>query len=103
MTSLIRYQPFRELVSLREAMDKLFEDSFITPSRLLRGLREEGMPAIDMYQTKDDVVVKSALPGIKPEDVDITITDNTVTIPKSEQAKTRQIKVKAEKSVEAKK
>ncbi len=34
MTSLIRYQPFRELVSLREAMDKLFEDSFITPSRL---------------------------------------------------------------------
>jgi len=80
MSGLIRYEPFREIMTLREAMDKLFEDSFVTPQRILKGLREEIVPAIDMYQTKNDVVVKSTLPGIKPEDVDITITGNTLTI-----------------------
>ena len=38
MNSLIRYEPFKELMSLREAMDRLFEDSFVTPS-LFRGVR----------------------------------------------------------------
>ncbi len=79
MNGLIRYEPFREIMSLREAIDKLFEDSFVTPSRLLRGF-EERIPPIDMYQTDDAVVIKSALPGVKPEEVDITITGNTLTI-----------------------
>jgi len=63
--SLIRWEPFREMMSLRQAMDRLFEDSFIRPSRLWPELRAGGLP-IDIYQTKDDVVVKAALPGVKP-------------------------------------
>jgi len=77
--SMIRWEPFREMMSLRQAMDRLFEDSFVHPSRLWPQLRGGELP-IDMYQTKDDVVVKAALPGVKPEEVDITITGDVLTI-----------------------
>ncbi|MGQ9545607.1 MAG: Hsp20/alpha crystallin family protein [Dehalococcoidia bacterium] len=75
-----RWQPFRELVSLREAMDRLFEDSFVHPSRFFGTLGEAAMPAIDAYQTPNEVVVKASLPGLKPEDVSIDITGETLTI-----------------------
>ena len=61
--SMIRWEPFRELMSLRQAMDRLFEESFVRPSPFL-GLIGEGMLPIDMYQTADQVVVKAALPGV---------------------------------------
>jgi HSP20 family protein len=78
MVNLVRWEPFREMISLRQAMDRLFEDSFVRfPHLSGDGVRE--FP-IDVYQTKKDLVVKAALPGVKPEEVDITITDDTVTI-----------------------
>ncbi len=76
--SIMCWQPFTELMSLRQAMDKLFEDSFVTPSRISFG-PSTGIP-IDMYHTANDVVVKAILPGIKPEEVDVTITGDTLTI-----------------------
>jgi HSP20 family protein len=75
-----RWQPFSELMSLRQAMDKLFEDSFVRPSRALAALGEASVPALDIYQTPNDVVVKATLPGLKPEDVTIDITGETLTI-----------------------
>ncbi len=79
MSSLIRWQPFGDLVSLRDAMDRLFEDSFVTPRNwpTLAGWNE---PSLDVYETANDVVVKAALPGFKPEDVDITLTGDVLTI-----------------------
>jgi HSP20 family protein len=65
------------MMSLREAMDRLFDDAFTRPISV-SGV--SGMPAIDMYQTKDDVVVKATLPGLNPEDVDITVTGETLTL-----------------------
>ncbi|MFQ5997197.1 MAG: Hsp20/alpha crystallin family protein [Dehalococcoidales bacterium] len=76
--SLIRWEPFSELISLRQAMDKLFEESFVTPSRAFGGFGVT-MP-VDMYQTENEVVVKTTLPGVKPGEVDITITGNTLNI-----------------------
>ena len=78
--AMIRWQPFSELVSLRQAMDRLFEDSFVTPSRILSGFGTYVAVPIDMYSTADEVVVKAALPGVKPEEVDVTITDDVLTI-----------------------
>ena len=80
MSSLVRWEPFRDLISLREAMDRLFEESFVRPEvgRLARPAI--GTLAVDMYQTDDAVVVKSAIPGIDPKDLDITITDDILTI-----------------------
>lgn len=75
-----RWQPFRELMTLREAMDRLFEDSFVHPSRFFTALREVEVPALDVYQTPNEVVVKAALPGLKPEDVSIDITGDSLTI-----------------------
>ncbi|HEY92503.1 MAG TPA: Hsp20/alpha crystallin family protein [Dehalococcoidia bacterium] len=77
---MIRCQHTHEPVSLRQAMDKLFEDSFVTPSRFLSTFSPGGTTPIDMYHTDNEVVVKAALPGVKPEEVDITITANTLTI-----------------------
>jgi HSP20 family protein len=80
MADLIRWEPFREMMTLRDAMDRLFEDSFVRPSRLLWPELGRGELPIDMYQTANDVVVKASIPGLKPDEVDISITGDTLTI-----------------------
>ncbi len=74
--SMMCWQPFPELISLRQAMEKLFEDSFAISSCVLSILGPGAATPIDMYQTADDVVVKGVLPGITPEEIDITITES---------------------------
>ena len=77
MSNLTRYNPLGEAVSLRQAMDRLFEDSFVTPWRTLAGT---AWPAIDVHETPEAVVVTAALPGLKPEEVEITVTGQTLTL-----------------------
>ena len=78
--NIVRWQPFTELMSLRQAMDKLVEDSFVTPSQLF-GVFAPGLAIpIDVYHTDNEVVVKATLPGVKPEEVDITITGDTLNV-----------------------
>ncbi len=77
MSNLTRWEPVREMMTLREAMDRLFDDAFTRP------LGQSGistMPAIDLYQTADEVVVKASLPGLKADDVQITITADVLTL-----------------------
>jgi HSP20 family protein len=76
--SIVRWEPFREAVSLRDAIDRLFEESMVRPGSFFAPALEG--PAVDMYQTKDDVIVKATIPGVKPEDVDISITGDVLTI-----------------------
>ena len=78
MSRLIRWEPFN-VITLRDAIDRLFEDSFVQPHGFVAPLSTAAL-AIDVYETKDDVVVKAALPGAKPEEVDVTITGNTLNI-----------------------
>ncbi len=77
MTSLIRWEPFRELLSMRDWMDRVFEDAF---TRIDRPLGFLGMPSVDLYQTDDDVIVKATLPGVKPEDINISVTGDVLNI-----------------------
>jgi HSP20 family protein len=77
MSNLIRWEPAREMMTLREAMDRLFDDAFTRPLSIRDGW---SAPAVDMYQTDDEVVVRAALPGIKPEDVQINITGDVLHI-----------------------
>ena len=74
------WHPFTELMSLRQAMDRLFEDSFVRPSRALDAFGEVAAPALDIYQTPSEIVVKAALPGVKPEDISVDITGETLTV-----------------------
>lgn len=77
MSNLTRWEPMHDMMSLRDAMDRLFDDAFTRPISL-SGV--SAMPAIDMYQTKDDLIVKATMPGVKAEDVDITVTGETLTL-----------------------
>jgi HSP20 family protein len=77
MSNLIRWEPAREMMSLRDAMDRLFDDAFTRPLSLRDGW---SVPAIDMYQTDDDVVVKAALPGLKADEVQINVTGEVLTL-----------------------
>ena len=81
MTNLTRWEPAREMMTLRDAMDRLFDDAFTRPFSLSReGGSNWSSPAIDMYQTGDEVVLKAALPGIKPDEVQINVTGDVLTI-----------------------
>jgi len=86
MAGLIRWDPFRrrELVSLRDAMDRMFEEGMLRPP-VPFGWGEESL-AIDMYETDDNVVVKTAIPGVKADDIDVSVTGDTLSI----RAETRQ-------------
>jgi len=80
MANITRFDPFGEMVTLRQAMDRLFEDSFVSPLTLRTYNGEASAPALDVHQTADEIVVTAALPGLKAEDVDITITGQTLSL-----------------------
>ncbi len=80
MSSMMRWDPTNEMISLRDMMDRLFEDAFVRPRGGMAMPLSAADLALDVYETKDDVVVKAALPGVKPEDVDITITGDQLSI-----------------------
>jgi HSP20 family protein len=80
MSNLTRWEPMREMVTLRDAMDRLLDDAFTRPWGLADGRRGLSLPAVDMFQTEDDVVIKLAVPGMKPEDVQISVTGDTLSI-----------------------
>jgi HSP20 family protein len=79
MSNLIRWEPAREMMTLRDAMDRLFDDAFTRPLRLNDG-GNWSMPAVDMYQTDNEIVVKAAIPGVKTDDVQINVTGEVLTI-----------------------
>jgi HSP20 family protein len=80
MTLVRRTSPLGELVSLRQAMDRLFEDSFVRPRGWGLVAETGGSLPLDVTNTPDALVVEAALPGIRPEDVEITVEDGTLTI-----------------------
>lgn len=78
--TISRWEPFRDLMTLREAMDRLFEDSFVRAGpRWTTGERRCDLP-VDAYTTDNDVVITAAIPGVDPKDVEITIEGDTLTI-----------------------
>ncbi len=74
-----RFDPLRDAVSLQEAMNSLFRESFVRPSGAIGDGGLTRLP-LDVAETDNDFVVKSSLPGIKPEDVQITVHGDTLTI-----------------------
>jgi len=80
MTIVRRASPLGELISLRHAMDRLFEDSFVRPGAWSADRSEAfGLP-LDVINDTDALVVEAALPGVKPDDVEITVEDGTLSI-----------------------
>ena len=80
MAELVRWNPAREMLSLREAVDRLFEQSFIPPDLFGFGDTAASALPLDVYETDDAVVVKAAVPGVQPEDIEVTVTGALLTI-----------------------
>ena len=80
MGNLVRWEPFRDLTDVRSAMDRMFYRGFTRPWRVVRWESAEAQPPVDLYETDDAVTVTAALPGVKAEDIDISITGTTLTI-----------------------
>ena len=78
--SMMRWDPFEDAGTLRRTMDRLFDDVFAIrrPSRELAEMAWK--PAVEMYETEDEVVVRAAMPNIDPKGVDITVTNDAITL-----------------------
>jgi HSP20 family protein len=88
MTLTRRPSPFGELMTLRQAMDRLFDDTMFRPFTGIAGTEYARLP-LDVRTTNDALLVEASLPGVKPEDVEITVENGTLTI-KAEDASERQ-------------
>ena len=79
--TLTRWSPAAEMVSLRDAMNSLFQESFVQPNgaRSDEGATNATLP-LDITEGENDFVVTASLPGIKPEDVQTTVLGDTLTI-----------------------
>jgi len=95
--ALIRWAPERELERFRREIDRLFEDFFsgVRFPSLFKRVREleefPTYPAIDMYDDKDNVVVKAEVPGLSKDDIEIQIKGRDLII-KGEKKKEEEIK-----------
>jgi HSP20 family protein len=78
---LIRWDPFREMSSLQERMNRLMSD-FRTRSPFGEEEMAQGawIPAVDIYETKESIVLNVELPGVTKEDIALEVKDSTLTI-----------------------
>jgi HSP20 family protein len=78
--TIVRYDPFRDLRTLQEEVNRLFS------TNLTRAFGDEGIgrgawaPSVDIYENKDQIVLEAELPGMKQEDFDLSIENNVITI-----------------------
>ncbi|HWQ13309.1 MAG TPA: Hsp20/alpha crystallin family protein [Roseiflexaceae bacterium] len=79
MANLTRWDPYQDMLSLREAMNQLFEESFVRPS-LARGDSGGFTPALDLSETEDAYIVEAAVPGLKPENLEVTLENGLLSI-----------------------
>ena len=71
----------RDIMSLREAMDRLLEDSFVRFGEFSLGnIPGFAVPLLNVYEINDNLVVQAALPGMKPEDLEISVTGEVLTL-----------------------
>ncbi|MBX3086556.1 MAG: Hsp20/alpha crystallin family protein [Anaerolineae bacterium] len=75
MANVVRWNPVRDMIQMREAMDRAFSDS-----QYGREFRSTWNLPIDAYATSDAIVLKADIPGLKPEDIQITLEGDTLTI-----------------------
>jgi HSP20 family protein len=78
--SIVRYDPFRDLRTLQEEVNRLFS------TNLTRGFGEEAIgrgawnPTVDIYENKDQIVLEAELPGMNPDDFELSVENNVITL-----------------------
>jgi len=78
--TITRFTPLTDFVSLREAMDRLFEDGVIRPNGWSGPAAARIAVPVDLWETNDAYHLRADLPGLMPDDIDINVTADTVQI-----------------------
>ena len=78
--AIIRWDPFRDVVTLREKMNRLFEDAVAARGEERDMITSSWSPAVDIYETESELVLSAEVPGIDEKDIEIKIEDNTLSI-----------------------
>jgi HSP20 family protein len=78
--AIIRWDPFRDLVTLREKMNRLFEDAVTSRGEQKDLVASSWAPAVDIYEDETQLVLTAEVPGINEKDIEIKLEDNTLSI-----------------------
>lgn len=81
--AIVRWEPFRDMLSLQDRMNRLFDESFRGANRGADddwALGGSWAPAVDIYEQNGNIELKAELPGIDPKDVDIRVENNVLTL-----------------------
>ncbi len=78
--AIIRWDPFRDLLTLREKMNRLFEDVVTARGQEKEFISSTWNPAVDIYESENQLVLTAEIPGVDEKDVEIKIEDNTLSI-----------------------
>jgi HSP20 family protein len=78
--AIVRFEPFRELVSLQDRLNRLFNESYRPQGEDDWALGGTWAPAVDIYEHENNIVIKAELPGVDPKDVDIRLDNNVLTV-----------------------
>jgi HSP20 family protein len=78
--TLVRWDPFRDLVSIQDELNRLFGRTFTGGESLRPTATGSWMPAMDVYETDSSIVAKLELPGIEPGDVEVSVEDQALTV-----------------------
>lgn len=77
--ALQRWDPFDDMLSLRDAMDRLLQESFVRPASSFFSAGRGSLP-LDLSEDENSYIVHATMPGVKPDDVQINVHGNTLTI-----------------------
>lgn len=81
--AIVRWEPFRDLVSIQDRMNRLFDDAFRGAPRAGEedwALGGSWAPLVDIFEHEGNIVLKAELPGLEPKDVDIRVENNVLTL-----------------------
>lgn len=78
--AIIRWDPFRDLMTLREKMNRLFEEAFMTRGEEKELVSGTWTPSVDVYETENALILSAEVPGIEENDIEIKIENSTLTL-----------------------
>jgi HSP20 family protein len=78
--AIIRWDPFRDMVTLRDRMNRLFEDMSTPKGEQKDIMPGAWAPSVDIYETENEVVLTAEIPGVDEKDVEIKVEDNNLTL-----------------------
>ena len=76
--AMVQWEPFRNLIATQERFNRMFNEALASFFGESEFSSQGWIPAVDIYETDDSVVLSAELPGVKPEDVDVRIEGNTL-------------------------